>query len=224
MGKDKWDALIKDIRVPEPGLEGECGCKNMCVLIKRLEETADIKTLKDILFRVRHGMTPEQIGGLDGFEECGGNIDAYLTYRRKENETEFLNHHANGTEFWGDVITDKALDYLLNTEGVTAPVRKGSELHITRYPYDMTAYFNETDERKKRFHYCHCLFARSSILNEGATVSKSMCYCSLGLVKAQWEAALGMELDGEIVQSVLGGDDICKFIIYLPDEILEKHT
>jgi len=35
---------------------------------------------------------------------------------------------------------------------------------------------------------------------------------------------LNVELDGEVVQSVLGGDLICKYVIYLPDEIVKKYT
>ena len=34
---------------------------------------------------------------------------------------------------------------------------------------------------------------------------------------------LGVRLDGEGVQSVLDGDKICKFIICLPKEIMEKY-
>ena len=105
-----------------------------------------------------------------------------------------------------------------------APVRKGSELHITRHPYDMNSYFKETDERKKRYHFCHCLFARTSILIDEGTVSKTMCYCSLGFVISSWEETLGVRLHGDVVESVLGGDDICRFVIYLPDEVVEKYT
>ena len=55
------------------------------------------------------------------------------------------------------------------------------------------------------------------------TVSKTMCYCSLGLIDKSWEEALGVRLNGEVISSVLDGDNICKFIIYLPDEIMEKY-
>ena len=225
LSEEAWDELTKDICIPEPDTEGKCGCCNMRVIIKRLEEMADKETIKGILTRVRHGMTQEQFGDFKKeFNECGNNIDSFLEYIRKRSKEEFLRHNAEGTKYWGDSITDEVLDFLLNTEGVLSAVRKGSELHISRYPYDMTSYFKETDERKKRFHFCHCLFARTSILNDEETVSKTMCYCSLGLVKAPWEETLGVKLDGEVVKSVLDGDEICSFIIYLPNEIIEKYT
>ncbi|MCL2498758.1 MAG: DUF6144 family protein [Defluviitaleaceae bacterium] len=225
LGGEAWDALIKDICVPEPDTEGECGCCNMRVIIKRLEEMADTETVKGILTRVRHGFTREQFGDFKKeLNECGNNIDSFLEHSRKQKKEEFLRHHAEGTTYWGDLITDEALDFLINTEGVLSAVRKGSELHISRHPYDMTNYFNETDERRRRFHFCHCLFARTSILNDEGAVSRTMCYCSLGFAKAQWENTFDVELDGEVVKSVLGGDGICSFIIYLPDDIIEKYT
>jgi len=225
LSKEAWDVLTKDICIPEPDTEGKCGCCNMRIIIKRLEEMADKETIKNILTRVRHGMTREQIGDFKKeFNECGNNIDSFLEYSRKQSKEEFSKHNAEGTKYWGDNITNEALDFLLNTEGVLSAVRKGSELNISRHPYDITSYFNETDKRKKRFHFCHCLFARTSILSDEGTVSKTMCYCSLGLVKAPWENTLGIELDGEVVKSVLDGDDICSFIIYLPQNIIEKYT
>ena len=225
LGVQTWEKLTEGICVPDPDTERKCGCCNMRVIIKRLEKMADKETIKNILFRVRHGMTREQIGDFKKeLSDCGNNIDSFLEFRRKQSKEEFIKHNAEGTRYWGDPITDEALDYLLNTEGVLSAVRKGAELHISRHPYDMTSYFKETDERKKRFHFCHCLFARTSILSDEGTVGRTMCYCSLGLVKAPWENTLGVELDGEVVKSVLDGDDICSFIIYLPEEIIEKYT
>ncbi len=57
-----------------------------------------------------------------------------------------------------------------------------------------------------------------SILQEEGEVSKTICHCSLGHIKIFWEAALGMELEGEIESSALNGDYLCKFIIRPPDE------
>ena len=50
-----------------------------------------------------------------------------------------------------------------------------------------------------------------------------MCNCSLGLIISSWEETLGVRLDGDVAKSVLDGDDICKFVIYLPDEVIKKY-
>ena len=224
LGIDAWSHLIDGIDVPHHETEKTLGCRNMRVIIERLEKLADNETVKSILMRVRHGFgyTP-LIGVSQEFIDCGCNLDAYLSRCKENFMNELIRHNTEGTTYWGDLVTDEVLAYFFTTEGALAPVRKGSELHIARHPYDMNSYFNETDERRKRFHYCHCLFARTSILSDEGTVSRTMCYCSLGLILKSWEETLGVRLDGEVVKSVLGGDDICKFIIYLPDEVMEKY-
>jgi hypothetical protein len=225
LGEKTWALLIDGIDVPHHEIEQTLGCRNMRVIIERLEKMADLNTIKSILMRVRHGFEHKPLNGVSkDFIECGCNLDVYLKRSEESLKEELLRHNAEGTQYWGDFITDEVLDYFMNTEGLLAPVRKGSELHIARYPYDMNSYFKETDERRKRFHYCHCLFARTSILSDEGTVSKTMCYCSLGLIISSWEETLGVRLDGEIAQSVLSGDKICKFIIYLPDDVMEKYT
>ncbi len=88
----------------------------------------------------------------------------------------------------------------------------------------MNSILKETDEGRKRFHYCHCLFARTSLLSDEGIVSKTICNCSLGLIISSWEEILGIKLDGDVVSSVLGGDDLCRFVIYLPKEFIEKYT
>ena len=225
LGEETWNLLIDGIDVPHNEIEKTLGCRNMRMIIERLEKTADLNTIKSILMRVRHGFEHKPINGVSKeFIECGCNLDAYLKRCEESFKEELLKHNIEGTQYWGDFITDEVLDYFLNTEGLLAPVRKGSELHIARHPYDMGGYFKETDERKKRYNYCHCLFARTSILSDEGTVSKTMCYCSLGLIISSWEETLGVRLDGDVLEAVLDGDDVCKFVIYLPDEVIEKYT
>jgi hypothetical protein len=88
----------------------------------------------------------------------------------------------------------------------------------------MQSYIVESDERKKRYHACHCPFARESILAENGTVSKTLCYCSLGHAKVMWEVILCTGLDGDVVKSALAGDLMCKYVIYLPDDLIERYT
>ena len=223
LGEEAWRLLIDGIDVPDHEIEGTLGCRNMRVIIERLEKIADASTIKGILMRVQHGFPHKPIHGASReFMDCGCNIDAYLARRKELFLKELLQHNAEGTQYWGDCVTDEVLDFFLHTEGALVPVRKGSELHIARHPYDMNSYFSETDARRKRFHYCHCLFARTSILSDEGTVSRTMCSCSLGLILSSWEEILGVRLDGEVIQSVLGGDSLCRFIIHLPKEIMAK--
>jgi len=39
-----------------------------------------------------------------------------------------------------------------------------------------------------------------------------------------WEAIFDIELDGEVIQSALNGDLLCKYVICLPKEIMDKYV
>ena len=92
LGNHAWKTLTEGICVPNPDTEGKCGCCNMRAIIERLEEMTNKKTIKAILFRVRHGMTREQIGDFrKELSDCGNNIDSFLEFRRKQSKEEFIN-------------------------------------------------------------------------------------------------------------------------------------
>lgn len=225
IGEQAWDRLTDGIGVPDFHNEFKCGCKNMRELMRRFDNMTDTATAKAILTHVRHGLKHSQFDwAREKFARCGSNIDAFIKNNYKEDVESFTRLRDTGEDFYGQIITSEVYDFLFREGILTDNVRKGAELHITAFPYDMANYIKETDERKKRYYACHCPFARESILTEGMEVSKTLCYCSLGHAKVMWEAVLNVELDGEVLQSVLGGDLMCKYVIYLPDEIVRKYT
>ena len=42
--------------------------------------------------------------------------------------------------------------------------------------------------------------------------------------KIMWEAIFDGELDAELTESVLAGNMMCKYTIFLPDDIIKKYT
>lgn len=225
MGNHVWDSLIDGIGVPDIENEFKCGCKTMREFMLRFDSMADSATAKAILTRVRHGLKHAQFDwAIEMFDKCGRNIDTFIKTKYKEDIDTFTRLRDTGGDFYGQLITSEVLDFILKEGILTDNARKGSEIHITAFPYDMVNYIKETDERKKRYYACHCPFARESILKEDKEVSRTLCYCSLGHAKVMWEAMLNVELDGEVLQSALGGDLMCKYVIYLPDEIVRKYT
>ena len=79
LSEDSWNILIDGIDVPHHETEKTLGCRNMRVLIERLEKMAESETVKNILMRVRHGYGYTPINGVSKeFVDCGCNLDAYL--------------------------------------------------------------------------------------------------------------------------------------------------
>ncbi|MCX5970223.1 MAG: DUF6144 family protein [Coprothermobacterota bacterium] len=64
-----------------------------------------------------------------------------------------------------------------------------------------------------------CFCSLMSGLPEGQTVSATFCQCSVGFVRAYWEALLDQPVEVELVQSAVTGAEECKFrISAMPEE------
>lgn len=224
LGEEAWGILTEDIGTPDMHNEEKNGCCTMREFMKRFDDITDDATAKDILTHVRHGLKRSQFDwAKEKFAKCNNNIDNFINVDRNEQIENFTRLRDTGESFYGQKVNDDVLKFLLSQPELLSAVRIGSELHITAFPSNMYEYIKENDERKKRYYACHCPFAKESILKENEEVSKTLCYCSLGHAKIMWEAIFDIELDGEVIQSALNGDLLCKYVIYLPKEIMDKY-
>jgi hypothetical protein len=85
--------------------------------------------------------------------------------------------------------------------------------------YLTKAYLAESDPTLKRYYYCHCPWAREAV-KSGENVAPIFCNCSAGFHKKPWEGALGQKIQVEVLESVLQGDDRCRFAIHLPERVI----
>ena len=100
-----------------------------------------------------------------------------------------------------------------------AGVRDRSTIVATKIPKSGTLveYMHETDPEKRRQYYCHCPRVRE-VLKGAETIPVVYCYCGAGFYKGIWEEILQEPVKVEVLESVLRGDDVCTFAIYLPYE------
>ena len=99
----------------------------------------------------------------------------------------------------------------------SAGVRQGSTIIATKIPKSgyLLEYMREEDPAKKRQLYCHCPRVRD-VLKSSVTVSPTYCYCGGGFYKGIWEEILQQPVEVELLESVLQGDEVCKFAVHLP--------
>ena len=223
LGEEFWEILVKDITLPDIASEGKCKCRNMHIFMKRLEEMADAETVKTILYRVRHGLHPSQSEWAHKEFMEVGNLDDFLQKHLQDELSHFVKLHQEKKDFYGQEITAEVLEFIKSNPAMLAPVRKGNKLYCMAFPANMPEYLKATDNRLKRYHACHCPFAKESILSD-ASVSPALCNCSLGHVMNFTEAFLGRALSGKVVRSVLNGDLTCEYEITIPDDIMEKYV
>jgi hypothetical protein len=57
--------------------------------------------------------------------------------------------------------------------------------------------------------------------DEDQPIDPIFCNCSGGYYKNYWEAVFDQPVKVELLESVLMGDQVCKFALHLPPEIIE---
>ncbi len=79
----------------------------------------------------------------------------------------------------------------------------------------LVEYLREQDPSRKRQLYCHCPRVRDA-LKSSVAMSPTYCYCGAGFYKGIWEEILGEPVEVELLESVLQGDEVCRFAVHLP--------
>ena len=96
------------------------------------------------------------------------------------------------------------------------PLREGKVIYSSKAPRDPKGYEEAEGEAEKKKAYCFCPLVRNH-LDQGMPVT--FCYCGAGWYRQQWEGAIDRPVRVEIVKSIVKGDDVCQFAIYLPDDL-----
>jgi hypothetical protein len=99
----------------------------------------------------------------------------------------------------------------------SAGVLDGPTVVATKIPKSgfLREYLREQSASKKRQLYCHCPRIREA-LKSSVTMSPTYCYCGAGFYKGIWEEILGEPVEVELLETVLQGDEVCRFAVHLP--------
>jgi hypothetical protein len=114
------------------------------------------------------------------------------------------------------------IDFVRGHPEINPGVLESNVLYEAKIPYMTQAYLAETDERMKRYYYCHCPWVRESLRQGDVSISPTFCHCSAGFHKKPWEMIFGQTLRADLVETVLNGDPWCKFAIYLPEQVVQN--
>lgn len=101
------------------------------------------------------------------------------------------------------------------------PVREGNIIFDTKDPASPKEYEEAQTALDKRIARCFCPLVRAAI-KSNRKLSSTFCNCSAGYTVQFWQNVLQLPLRVEVVESVLQGDDVCKFAIHLPEESVTR--
>ncbi len=146
------------------------------------------------------------------------DINEYLNKKHQSFVRWIRKCQREGELFFAQEITDEVVAYVKANQEIGSGVQEGNILYVSKIPYNAKAYLVESDPIMKRYYACHCPWAREAILS-GEKVAPLFCNCSAGFHKKPWEVIFGQTLQVEVLESVLNGDDRCRFAIHLPEVI-----
>jgi hypothetical protein len=221
VGEQTRDAVFRDIALPSLGVPHTQKYRITAVVMDRLEELVDPQTCREILSGCLRNLQDEwYLAQRDTYLECG-SLDAYLARKAQDFIAQLEQMRDEGSLYFTQPITDEVIGFVRDHPEINPGVLEGNVLYEAKIPYMTQAYLHETDERLKRYHYCHCPWARESLRHGDVSVSATFCHCSAGFTKKPWEVIFGQPLQAELVESVLKGDPWCMFAIHLPEQALQ---
>lgn len=224
LGIEMQQQIFAGIDLPPMGTPAFDRPRITALVMERMESLLDAETcgrlldpcLRD-LPEEWHLPEREKYLAADGF-------DAYLQ-RKGDEFLEYLEGLAeSGEPYFTQKITPEVVEFVRSHPEISHGVRAGTVLYETKIPYDTIGYLAATSPEERRYRYCHCPWARESLDGSEAEVSPTFCRCSSGYHKRQWEVILGRPLTADVLESVLAGDDRCRFAIHLPADVVGEQT
>ncbi len=150
------------------------------------------------------------------------NFTEFLVYKKKKLKETLTNHMNEGSLFFTQEIDQSVIDYVQANPSIESGIREGNKLIITKIPYMAKEFITETDPEKKKYYYCHCPWVREGLQDKSFEMDPIFCNCSAGFYKNYWEYVLDSEVTVEPVESILMGNDTCKFVVTLPDYLVKR--
>jgi hypothetical protein len=220
IGSDKRDAVFQGIEMPIIGTPHEKKTAAMQEALQNLEAAIGREPCEKILGTGLRDLPDEgYLDGKDKYLECG-NIDAYLKRKGDDFIAELKQIQETHSLFFNQEITDEVIAFVERTPEIRQGVRVGNIIYEAKIPYRAKEYLAETDPDKKRYYYCHCPWARSSLKNGPSTMTPIFCNCSAAYHKKPYDVIFGQSLKADVLETVLQGDMWCLFAIHLPEGVV----
>ncbi|MFX0058286.1 MAG: hypothetical protein ACFE85_08835 [Candidatus Hodarchaeota archaeon] len=117
-------------------------------------------------------------------------------------------------------LSEEIIKDIISKGWGSAGILKGDKVIATKIPKSgyIIDYYKIDDKVEKRNIYCHCPRVRDA-LKLNIQLPMSYCYCGAGFYKGIWEEILQKPVKVKILETVMKGDDVCRFEIQFPSDI-----
>jgi len=216
-GEEMRDRVFNHVRQPPLGSDPGAYPPATKQLMEQLERELPVEEYRRVLAGNHHRVPVDAFMVQKRWLEEMGDIDAWLT-RVHDSVVAELDEHRNANRIWYEqVITQGVVDLVRGDPELLSGLRIGDWIYTKKFPYSPQAYLDEKDPTKKRYYMCHCPLAREAILSGEPSIPMDWCYCSAGYDKLRYDVAFGEETEVEVLESVFGGSDRCRFRVRIPE-------
>jgi len=216
-GEGLRDEVFTGIGVAPFGVPTPEKPRYMQPVIERLEEALGAEACRALLADSLRDLPDEYYVKDREIYQSSQDVDEYLALKKQEFVTQLEACQREGRLFFAQEVTDEVLKYISREPEMGGGVRVGQVVYETKIPFLTKQYLAESNPTLKRYYYCHCPWAREAV-KSGERVAPIFCNCSAGFHKKPWEAALAQRIQVDVLESVLRGDERCRFAIHLPTE------
>lgn len=218
-GAEVRDEVFAGIGVAPLGLPTPAKPRTMHPVVARLEAKVGEEACRALLADSLRDLPDAYFADeRQRYAASGGDLDEYLRLKKQAFVERLEACQREGRLFFAQEITDEVLAFVKDDPEIGGGRREGNVVYETKIPFMTPQYLAADDPVMKRYFYCHCPWAREAIKNGDTPLTATFCQCSAGFHKKPWEVALGRPVRAEVLESILKGDDRCRFAIHLPLE------
>jgi len=216
-GEAKWREIFGDLKLPALVTHPRDKPKITKKVMERLEAKLDKEKCREVLLSNLHFVPDEAFMPSKKVFQESKNIDDFLHNQHKEYVEELAEHAKEKTLYYTQEVDDEVVEYVRKTPTCQVGVRDGDVIYVTKIPYMAKKYLHEKDQKMKRYYACHCPWVREAIRSD-IKISPEFCYCSAGFEKRLWDVIFDQPVKADVLQTVLKGDPVCRFAVYIPRE------
>ncbi len=177
-------------------------------VVRKLESLTSDETTKEVLLSCACHQSQKALQQYRDLYVEKEDID-FIIQKMQEDFEVFIKNELKLEDKYVQEIIDRRMGF--------AGIREDNKIIATKIPKSafIKKWFEETDPTKKRALFCHCPRIRDALVDKEKTLPKSYCYCGGGYYQDIWETILQKPVDIEILETVMHGDEVCKFAIHL---------
>ncbi len=185
-------------------------------VIDAMEAELPSETCREVLTYNYHKVPVEAFKETKERFEKARSIDEFLKDEHRRFVEELSGYMERRQIWYEQEITPEVLELVKGNQEIQNGVRQGNKIYVSKIPYAPKQWLVEKDPVMKRYYACHCQLVRTAIRDGKPKISPVFCYCSGGFEKLRFDVIFGEPVEVELLESVLKGDQRCRFAITIP--------